>query len=184
MAVVARSTEQQLVETSPRDGNRLSDLHRRFYRPLLSYFRKRIAEHVDPEDLVQEVFLRLILRADTASVQAWDAYVFTTAANVINDWARRRGTRCQDLHEEFDETCVTGDGRSPERVMIGKQALAVLIQAIDQMPMRTRQIFIMRRYEGLSNKQIASQLGISVSGVRFHSVNAKAILARCFEGAA
>lgn len=180
--IIVRADDEQAVIRSDDEATCLRDLHHRFYRPLVTYFQKRIREHVDAEDLVQEVFLRLMVRADLSTVEAWDGYVFKTAANVMNDWARRRTTRCHDVHEEFDEERIDGDERSPERVLISSQSLEALLKALGNMPPRTRQVFILRRYEGLSNADIANQLGLSVSGVRFHSVNAKAILARCWGG--
>ncbi|TRO92007.1 sigma-70 family RNA polymerase sigma factor [Glycocaulis profundi] len=159
-------------------GEELETLDRRFRAPLTAYFEKRIRERYDVEDLVQEVFLRLARRAELSDVEAIDRYVFRTAANVIKDRARRRSVRLQDQHHVFDETEVDGDPFSPERVLMGREALARLAAALDELPEKTRRIFMLRRYERLKNSEIAAQLNITVSGVRFHMIRAKAHLAR------
>ncbi|MGY6627625.1 MAG: RNA polymerase sigma factor [Oceanicaulis sp.] len=156
----------------------LSDLDRRFRRPLVAYFEKRIRERYDVEDLVQEVFLRLVKRAELSDVEAIDRYIFRTAANVIKDRARRRSARLQNRHHDFDETEIDGDTFSPERVVMGREALARLVAALDELPEKTRIVFMLRRYEGLKHAEIAVQLGLTVSGVRFHIIRAKAHLAR------
>ena len=67
----------------------IADLDRRYRVPLIRYFGKRIREAYDVDDLVQEVFIRLVRQAAIESVQQIDSYVFQTAANVIRDRARR-----------------------------------------------------------------------------------------------
>ncbi|KAA5803568.1 sigma-70 family RNA polymerase sigma factor [Alkalicaulis satelles] len=159
----------------------ISDLDRRFRRPLVAYFNKRIREQYDVDDLVQEVFLRLVRRAELSDVEAIDRYIFRTAANVIKDRSRRRSARLQHLHHGFDETEIDSDLFSPERVLLGKEALEQLAAALDAMPEKTRNVFMLRRYEGLKNSEIAALLGLTVSGVRFHIIRAKAYLARRLE---
>lgn len=61
----------------------LSELYRRFHRPLSAYFSKRVTEQHDVEDLVQEVFLNLQQRSENLDIQSIDGYIFRTAANVI-----------------------------------------------------------------------------------------------------
>ena len=62
-----------------------------YVQKLRRYFAKRAAVR-EIDDLVQEVFIRLVRQAAIESVQQIDSYVFQTAANVIRDRARRHAS--------------------------------------------------------------------------------------------
>jgi RNA polymerase sigma-70 factor (ECF subfamily) len=61
---------------------------------------------------------------------------------------------------------------SPEAGLEAKQALSALDEALCQLSPKCRDIFIMRRVEGLSNEEIARQHGISVNSVEKHIARA------------
>lgn len=58
-------------------------LARRYYAPLLSFFRKRTRNASDTQDLVQQVFLRLAQSRQNSEIHNPDAYIFQTAANAL-----------------------------------------------------------------------------------------------------
>ncbi len=159
----------------------LADLDRRYRVPLIRYFTKRIREGYDVDDLVQEVFIRLVRQAAIESVQQIDSYVFQTAANVIRDRARRQAARHHREHDELSESDLPTNDLSPERVLLGAEQLERVIAALEELSESTRQVFVLRRYEGMRHEEIAAHLGMSVSGVRFHMEKAKAQLARRLE---
>jgi RNA polymerase sigma factor (sigma-70 family) len=161
----------------------IADLHRRYRVPLMRYFAKRIREAFDVDDLVQEVFVRLLRQASIQAVQQVDSYVFQTAANVIRDRARRQAARHHHQHDELSEAAHPTDNLTPERVLLGGETLAVAIAALEALPANTRRVFVLRRYEGMRYEEIATHLRISVSGVRFHMEKAKAHVARWVEQA-
>src|ERR1700722_11748150 len=82
----------------------LANLDRRYRVPLIRYFGKRIREAYDVDDLVQEVFIRLVRQAAIESVEQIDSYVFQTAANVIRDRARRLAVRHHRDHVALAES--------------------------------------------------------------------------------
>src|ERR1700728_1766833 len=170
-----------LVVPPGNDAAYLADLDRRFRVPLIRYFAKRIREAYDVDDLVQEVFIRLVRRAAIESVQQIDSYVFQTAANVIRDRARRQAARRHRQHDELSESELPTNDLSPERVLLGAEQLDRVIAALEELSETTRQVFVLRRYEGMRHEEIATHLGMSVSGVRFHMEKAKAHLARRLE---
>jgi RNA polymerase sigma factor (sigma-70 family) len=156
----------------------LADLDRRYRIPLSRYFAKRIREAYDVDDLVQEVFVRLVRQAAIESVQQIDSYVFQTAANVIRDRARRHAARHYRQHDELSASDLPTNDLSPERVLLGTEQLARAVAALEELPENTRRAFVLRRYEGMRHEEIAAHLGMTVSGVRFHMEKAKAHLAR------
>lgn len=135
---------------------------------LVRYFRQRLPGATDVEDLVQEVFLRIVRRGDNEDLDRFEGYVFQTAASVIKDRFRRRRTRAADRHVTFRPNDHGETEIDPERVVIGQEALAAVAHRIMALPERTRTIFVLRRLEGMSVPDIARQLGLSLSTVEKH----------------
>jgi RNA polymerase sigma factor (sigma-70 family) len=159
----------------------LTDLDRRYRGPLVNYFEKRVREAFDVDDLVQEVFIRLTYRSELQPIENLEAYVFQVAHNVIRDRLRRRATRRAAQHDGLENTPELTDDFSPERVLIGRQLLIRVIEGLEELPARTRQVFVLAQYEEMRQEDIAAQLGLSISGVRFLLRQAKAHLARQLE---
>lgn len=153
-----------------------TDLDERFRKPLFLFFRRRLAgRREDAEDLTQEVFARLARRPDQNNGETLEAYVFKIANSVFTDWHRHRISRRADVHENLDHAIETDifpsilvEARSPERVLIGKEALQILEKALSQVSERTRDIFLLSRIDGLPYQEIGRRLGISASAVEKH----------------
>ena len=147
-----------------------------FRDPLLRFFYKRVPGTVEAEDLVQEVFLRLARRADLTSIDKVEGYLFQTAASVIADRFRRDAVRQEGEHEPFEEEAHGGEVFSPERVFMGKQAVQTLIDALFELPERTRNVFVLYHFERMRQVDIASRLKIGLSTVEKHMARANAHL--------
>jgi len=160
----------------------MTALNEAFRAPLTRYFARRVRNAADVEDMVQEVFERLIKRGDIGSVEMVGAYVFETASTVFTDRFRRRSVRHADEHDEFDDNLHGDVYFSTERVVIGRERLASATTALLELPERTRQIFVLRRLEGMSYLDIEARLGISVSAIEKHMQRAIAHLTSRLEG--
>ncbi len=145
----------------------LDELARRYYTPLLSFFRKR-SQGPDVEDLVQQVFLHLAQSRDLSHINSPDGYIFQTAANVLKDYHRRRSVREQYADQTGGVITADSTDFSVERVLVGKEAVARLVQALRELPERTRDIVVLRCFEGLKHVEIASLQRISVRAVEKH----------------
>jgi RNA polymerase sigma factor (sigma-70 family) len=142
---------------------------------LRRYFAKRVpAAQID--DLVQEVFLRMQAHLTNAPIEHLDRYLFTVAASVLTDQARRRAVRHDSAHESFEEKHHPVEERSPERVLLDREDLDVVMQAIAELPTRTRDVFVLHRFEEMSGSRIAAALGLSISAVEKHIMRALQIL--------
>ena len=159
----------------------LTDLNSRYRRPLVNYFEKRVREAFDVDDLVQEVFIRLTYRSALQPIENLEAYVFQVAHNVVRDRLRRQVTHRVAQHDTLEDAPEPTDEFSPERVLIGRQLLVQAIEALEELPARTRQVFVLSQYEEMSLEDIAVRLGLSISGVRFLLRQAKAHLTRRME---
>jgi RNA polymerase sigma factor (sigma-70 family) len=157
-----------------------NELHARFRAPLLAYFRNRIGDASEAEDLVQDVFSRLA-RQNEFSPTNVQAYIFVTAANLLKDRARNRAVRSASAHTSIDDSATKclqelTEDRDPERVLAGKDTLREFLEGLEALNERTRDIFILARVEHMSQRDIARIFGISVSAVEKHIMKALGIL--------
>lgn len=165
------------------DGDRqsLAELDRRFRPALKAYFLKRAPATVDAEDLVQDVFVRLAKRGEIAAIRQVEGYVFQTAANVLTDRVRWRAVRRRGDHVPYLESDHQDEENSPESVLMGREAVARLLDALRELPEQTRAIFVLHRFEQLRYGEIAKRLGVSLSSVEKHMMKALAHLTRSVE---
>jgi RNA polymerase sigma-70 factor (ECF subfamily) len=150
----------------------MHDVAARYRDVLRRYFERRRLTGADADDAVQEVFTKLAQRANIVEIEKIEAYIFEIAANVVTDHFRRSVSRRTNAHEEYDDSLHAGEDFSPERLYLGKEALLRLIQSLDELPERTRHIFILARLEHLTYPEISKRLCVSVSAVEKHMVKA------------
>lgn len=171
---------QRQIEYGEQDRAALDRLGRDFRGSLLRYFGRRTRDRADLEDMVQEVFVRLIQRGGASELerQNLNAYVFETASSVLKDRLRKKLTHHADAHEPFDLNRHGGEDFSPEHVLQDQEQLARATAVLLELPERTRVIFVLRRLEGMRFNDIAARLGISVSAVEKHMQRAVTHLMR------
>jgi len=150
----------------------IEDLDRTFRSPLIAYFTKRVRDRGEAEDLTQEVFVRLSMHPDRHDGQTIDKYVFTIAVNLLRDRAKsssgnqeRRNRSFEFLSEKAVFLPGLVEGRDPERVLVGKETVQDVLNALGELGERTRDIFVLSRIENMHHREIAVLHGISVSMV-------------------
>ncbi|MCI4592146.1 RNA polymerase sigma factor [Sphingobium sp. BYY-5] len=149
------------------------------YVPALRrYFSRRVSNGAMVDDLVQDVMLRMHARDAKDSIDNLEGYIFRTATSVLRDQARRDKARHAASHGELTEKDHPAEECTADRVLEGKEELARLVHALEDLPERTRDIFLMRRYEGWAYGEIAEKVGISVSAIEKHVAKAVAHIAR------
>jgi RNA polymerase sigma factor (sigma-70 family) len=166
----------QAEAIAPVESGAIESLSRRFRPALIGYFRRRIKDTAEAEDLTQEVFLRMLHRGNVSGLEDARAYLFETASSVLIDRARRGAVRHRSKHDSFDAQAHAGESFPSERVFLGREALNRASVALLELPERTRTVFVLRRLEGMRYADVAQRLGISVSAVEKHMVRAMAHL--------
>jgi RNA polymerase sigma factor (sigma-70 family) len=165
------------------EATRWENVALRYGAPLRGFFAKRVRNQSDVDDLVQEVFVHLIRRGQGESIEQFEQYLFETAANVLRDQGRRRQVREFESHESLDETVhVLRSDISPERVLLGREAVALVAATLKQMPERTRDVFVLRAFENHKYSEIAQMLGVSQRCVEINMAKALAFLAQVLDG--
>lgn len=176
-APMAASKTQARAEPVARSEREtvLVRLDRRYRAALMSFFLRRVPDPSEAEDLTQEVFANLAASREGATIGV-DGYVFQTAANLLRDRQRREKVRSlHRTHLALDESANV-EALEPPRVVAGRQALDEVAEALDELPTRTRAIFLLFRLEHMKQAEIAQLYGISVSAVQKHLLRAMAHL--------
>ncbi len=163
------------------DQGCLEELAREYRPALIRFFRKRARQPADVDDLVQEVLYRLAVRGDGQRIEQPESYLMRSATNVWRDYLRKMRTHAQDEHVEYHEDGHGLEDHGPAAVMEGDRAIETLLSVLNELPARTRQVFLLCRVEGLRQKGVAQKLGVSVSSVEKHMIRAIAHLARRLE---
>ncbi len=128
---------------------------------LRGYLRSTFPSLPDVDDLVQESYSRLIRAREAGPIQFVKAFLFTTARNAALDIFRRRKIARIDGVTEMAELDVLEDTPGVPETVARQQELALLAEAIRELPDRCRQVITLRKLYGLSQRDIARQLGIS-----------------------
>lgn len=156
-------------------------LHARYRERLRNFFAKRLGSISDVEDLIQETFLRLAKPERLTGIENVEAYVFQVASNLILERGRRRAVRHAESHVELTDELEDVQVFSPERILTSREDLACVVRALQELPERTRAIFVLQRFEGLTYVEIARRFGVTHWAIEKQMTKAIAHLAKRLE---
>ena len=132
------------------------------YRPLCLYALHYLGNADSAEDVVQESFAALWEKLqEGVAISNRKAYLYMMVRNRCLDQLRRKGIPTESL-KTYDTYGIIEDDDAQER----SQTEARLWTAIDSLPEKCRQIFLMSKRDGLKYMEIADELGISENTVR------------------
>jgi RNA polymerase sigma factor (sigma-70 family) len=134
--------------------------------PMLTRFLQRNWRNdTEVGDLRQEAYARVYEAAQRERPQLVKPFLFQIARNLMIDRLRRQSVVNLESVVDFDWLNVSDDKPSSEAYVAARQELRLLQAALDKLPPRCRQIVLMRKLEGLSQKEVAKQMGITTETV-------------------
>lgn len=130
-------------------------------QPLRSYLRQSLPSLADVDDLVQDCFARMMRARSTGTVRSPKPLLFAIARNAVRDFLQRKGrAELIPITESIDLPVLEQDGDVVESVC-RRQELALLTEAIEALPERCREVLLLRKIKGCSQREIAELLGIA-----------------------
>jgi len=161
---------------------------RRAFDELVLKYQKRIYElvygfthNINPDDafdLSQEVFLKAWNSLDKFRKNStFFTWLYRIAKNAGIDYTRKRKHRRNvsldddtsvSKHALHSKVSSEMPDKEVERMELGRE----IAKAVDQLPPRQKQVWVLRHYEGMTLKEIAEELGLRIGSVKAHLFNA------------
>jgi RNA polymerase sigma-70 factor (ECF subfamily) len=176
------SDEQLLAAYRGGDVRAFETLLARYEKPIWSFLHRFVRDAEAAEDLLQEVFLRVVRDAQDSG-PAWkgeakfSTWLYTIARNLCIDRARRTAVRgssspsidgptdgeaeAATLHER-----IAAPGPATDAVVAGRQAARRIDRAVAELPDDQREVFLMREVMEMPFAEIASVVGVSEPTVK------------------
>ena|SRR5436305_2980976 len=166
----AASLERMALE----QDQRISEVVEREQSRLLRFIRGRVPDPRDAEDILQDVFFKLVeanrLLMPIEHVTGW---LFQVARNGITDLFRKKkpetfSAKPVDLQEDDDELLRLEDllpspDAGPEALYARNLLLEELESALDELPDEQRDVFVAHEFEGRSFKEMVAETGLSMN---------------------
>jgi len=158
-------TDNELME-DVRDGRveKLAALFERYQGMLYNFFLRLTGNRAASEDLVQEVFMRVLkYRAGYMDESRFNVWLFQIARNAHVDYLRKRkGTL--PLDEQYIET--PSREPLPAAVYEADREAELVRRALDRLPVQKRELLVLFRFQNLKLREIAELLGCQVGTVK------------------
>jgi len=142
-------------------------------------------------DLVQEAMFSFVRHYAEKPESERKPLFFRCLNNRIVDWHRKKARRGRWLVFGSDQHAVAGDGpdlsavtapnHQPDRVLDQDRFGRAVESALETLPLRQRQVFLLRAWEGLDVRETATALGIGSGSVKTHYFRALAAMRKALE---
>ena len=150
---------------------------------LLRFLKARLGNPASAEEVYQDLFVRLRLSRLPEDVNSPRGFIYRSAYNLANEYARAARRRKARETEWVDATTqrVVDDAVSEhppaDEALAAKQRLSAILAALNDLPPKCLQAFTLSRIAGLKHREVADQLGISTKTVEKHVTTALKFLA-------
>lgn len=167
-----QTPDEELAQASAMgSGEALRELFDRHYTPLCLYARRYVTDADTASDIVQNLFVAIHEGRISSPLTSFRSYAYSTVRNaclnVLKHADVERAYESQTLATATEESDETAD-----REMEQSETLARVARAMSQLPEQCRRIFTMSRVDGLTNQEIADDLGLSKRTVETQISNA------------
>lgn len=172
---IPRKSRESVGSPSLGAGEAVSELKAWFIREvlpleaeLMQFLRQNWRNESDIADFRQDTYVRVYEAACEEVPISARGLVFTTARNLLIDRVRKSRVVPIEAATELDTVEVADNEPGPDRSAIARDELRRLSAAVDRLPPRTREAFVMRQIQGLSRREISDRMGIAEMTVKRH----------------
>lgn len=172
----ARSKKSVMQERPPLSVALLAQEH---HGAFMRFLRNRVGcASAEPADVAQEAYMRMLQYEGSDQIRSPYYMLLRVALNVVQDLRRADQVRRRYQHRPLDGLELASEAPGPDSVAAIAEELGRALAAIDALPPRCREVFLLHRRHHLSYTDISRRCGISVKTVEKHVSTA---LAYCAE---
>ncbi|MBW3695037.1 sigma-70 family RNA polymerase sigma factor [Vibrio sp. T187] len=147
----------------PANMDNIDNMYQEHHGWLSLYIQRRLSCPEATADLVQDTYLRLLVRGKLPEQKDSRRYLTHIAKGLVIDVYRRR--KIESAYLELLEQEPEQVSGSPESQLLVVEALVEIDTLLHRLPNKARQALLMRQLDGMSYKQIATELNVSISSV-------------------
>lgn len=149
---------------------------------LMQFLQHNWRNKSDIADLRQDIYIQVYESALKGLPESPRAFLFTFARHLLIRRMRREQIVPFEAVSDFDALGAAIETPGPENSVIARDELRRLQGAVDRLPPRAREAFVMQQVEGLSRREIAQRMGVSEKTVKTHLRDAGRTLANILYG--
>jgi RNA polymerase sigma-70 factor (ECF subfamily) len=149
----------------------MSEIYENRHRSLFRFFFRLTGKQALSEDLVHEVFLRMIRYRHTYQTEganntpgAFEAWMYRIARNALVDHARKNRHEVPSGEDQLE--LIPSPRPTPFDSTAKRQDMALLYRALRELPEEKRELLVLTRFEGLSHEQIGRILGCESNTIK------------------
>ena len=146
----------------------------RYYQELLNFLSRQIRDRDAAADLVQETYVRVaVAQRDGGLIAEPRAFLYRTARNLLVDQHRRREVRGDSVPVDEAplapiESVAAPLAFEPDHALAAARNAEAMLSTIAALPLRCREAFILHKFDGLPQAEVAARMQISVKMVERH----------------
>lgn len=160
--------EEYLVQMAEGSRQAFTELYNRYWEDLYVTAAKVLREQKEAEDVVQDVFLSMWNRRNELNIQgSLAAYLHTSVRYKCIHYIEKNITRRDYLGQLVDVMMRSAAANAEINLQL-KEMQETVNKAVSKMPGKMQQVYILSRQQGLSHKEIAGYMHISVETVKKH----------------
>lgn len=164
-------------------GKGFAILFKKYYSPLCNHAARFVYSREIAQDIVSEIFFNFWKKKlyDTVTT-SFRAYLYTAVRN----------SAYNHLKQEFSEKLFGKEGQpfagggveetDPQTILLLNELICKIERIIDSLPPQCQKVFLLSRFEGRKNREIAAELDIRLKTVEAHMMKALAILKKTLSG--
>lgn len=153
----------------------LEDLHVWFMREvfpleaaLTQFLSSNWRNRSDVADLLQDIYVQVFRAAEKERPKSVKPFVFMTARNLLIDRVRHDKIIPLEAAEDLEALEIAADAPGPDAQLAARDELKRVQTALDQLPERAREAFVLCHVEGLSQREIAARMKVTEKTVSWH----------------
>ena len=171
------SIVRSVLKSNPDKGFEM--IFKRYYKPLCNHAVRFVYSKEIAEDIVSEVFVNFWKKKHYENVAiSYRAYLYQAVRNTIyNHLKSEFGKKSNHgLYVDYSSKEKELEFDTPQRILLFDELFQKIEQSVENFPPQCQKVFLLSRFEGKKNREIAEELDIKIKTVEAHMMKALSIL--------